>query len=348
MINHEQFMQRAIQLAEGGWPAVAPNPMVGCVIVKDNQIVSEGFHERFGAPHAEVNAINALPVDISPKDCTLYVTLEPCSHHGKTPPCADLLIEKGFKTVVIACNDPNPIVGGNGVRKLEAAGITVIASVLELEARNLNRRFFCYHENKRPYIILKWALSSDGFISRIPLPSKQEDNQITGEETRRLVHTLRAEVSGIMVGKNTVLADNPRLTTRAVPGKNPVRIVIDRNLEIPLDYEVFAENAGVAVFNAVKEAEQNNILFLKIDFDADILPQVFEKLYLLQVQSILVEGGAILLNSLIEKGYWDEAFVFQNPDLAIGSGLIGPKFNLDKNFESVGKDRLFHQFRAKI
>ncbi|MBL7917041.1 MAG: bifunctional diaminohydroxyphosphoribosylaminopyrimidine deaminase/5-amino-6-(5-phosphoribosylamino)uracil reductase RibD, partial [Bacteroidia bacterium] len=202
---NESFILRTLTLAQKGLGAVSPNPLVGCAIVKDGEIVAEGYHQKFGEAHAEVNAINNLPKDINPADCTLYVNLEPCSHQGKTPPCADLIISKGFKKVVIANMDTNPLVGGKGIEKLRTAGIEVITGVCEQEAKFLNRRFFTFHEKKRPYIILKWAQTADGFISKLPVPADRNKNLISGEASRKLVHQMRAEEDAILVGKNTVI-----------------------------------------------------------------------------------------------------------------------------------------------
>jgi diaminohydroxyphosphoribosylaminopyrimidine deaminase/5-amino-6-(5-phosphoribosylamino)uracil reductase len=344
-MNHEHFMQVALDLANLGWPAAAPNPLVGCVIVKNEKIVAQAYHERFGGPHAEVNAINNLPEDINPRDCTLYVSLEPCDHQGKTPPCTDLIIRNGFKKVVIASTDPNPLVAGSGIKKLKGAGITVETGILEKKARELNKRFICFHENKRPYIILKWAISADGFISRLPVPAARQDNQITREQARKYVHQLRAEASGIMVGKNTVLTDNPQLTTRLVPGRSPIRIIIDRQNEVPPNFNVFSAGTGTVIFNAKMEEERGHLLFVKLDFGRDIIPQICEKLYQLQVQTLLVEGGATLISSFLNTDCWDEALIFQNPDLTFGTGIKGPEFPLKNSFELVGEDKLFHHFR---
>jgi diaminohydroxyphosphoribosylaminopyrimidine deaminase/5-amino-6-(5-phosphoribosylamino)uracil reductase len=344
-MNHEYYMQLALDLAKQGWPQVAPNPMVGCVIVYKNEVGASGFHQNFGEPHAEVNAIKALPANIPPGECILYVTLEPCSHHGKTPPCADLIINKGFKTVVVACKDPNPLVGGSGIKKLRDAGIEVITGILEKEAKELNKRFITFHKHKRPYFILKWAQTADGFISRVPAPGNKDMNRITRHEAQVYVHQIRAEVMGIFVGKNTVLADNPSLTTRLVKGKNPVRIFMDRKLEVPKHFNIYNKEARTLVFNAVKDETADNILFIKLDFDTDILPRIVQKLQELQIQSVLVEGGAHLVNEFVNQDLWDEVLVFQNPDLYFKEGLKAPVFALKNTFELVGDDKLFHHFK---
>ncbi|MEO6301675.1 MAG: bifunctional diaminohydroxyphosphoribosylaminopyrimidine deaminase/5-amino-6-(5-phosphoribosylamino)uracil reductase RibD, partial [Bacteroidia bacterium] len=304
-------------------------------------VVASGYHQTYGQAHAEVNAINNLDTRFDPKDCTLYVTLEPCSHHGKTPPCADLIINKGFKTVVIACKDPNPLVAGKGINKLKQAGITVIEGVLEPEARGLNKRFFTFFEKGRPYFILKWAQTADGFISRTPLPVDMAENKISGPEAQKIVHELRASEMGIMVGKNTVLADNPSLTTRLVKGKNPVRIFIDRDLEVAQNFNIYSKEAKTIVFNGIKEGEMENIVFVKLNFEMNALQQIIDKLYELKIQSVLVEGGRRLLNDFIQQNIFDEILVFENPNLKFGQGIKAPQMNLIGHFDQVGADKLF-------
>jgi len=345
-IGHDFFMDKALHLAGKGWPAVAPNPMVGCVIVKGDTLVAQGYHQKFGEKHAEVMAINQLPDNIDPNDCTLYVTLEPCTHFGKTPPCTDLIISKGFKTVVVACKDPNPVVSGLGIDKLRKAGVQVITGVLEKNARELNKRFITYFEKKRPYYILKWAQTADGFISKLPVPDNKNENRISGNESQIMVHRLRSEVMAILVGKNTVLRDNPRLTTRLVEGKNPIRVFIDRNLEVPLHFHVYDNEATTLIFNELKEEKMGIHIFLKIDFEKNILQQLSEKLFNLNVQSVLVEGGSMLLNDFIDQHLWDEVLVFQNPDLRFEVGLKAPRFALRNTFELIGGDKLYQQFNA--
>lgn len=344
-MNHEYYMQQALEQAKRGWPQVAPNPMVGSVIVKDNEIIASGYHQKFGEAHAEVNAIKKLPSGILPSHCTLYVTLEPCSHHGKTPPCADLIIEKGFKSVVIGSRDPNPLVAGKGIQKLEAAGIEVLSGILEKEVRDQNKRFIRFFEERRPYYIMKWAITGDGFISRVPVPKTREENVITHRETQEYVHGIRSEVMGIFVGKNTVLYDNPHLTTRLVTGKNPIRIFMDKNLEVPKEFNIYNEEARTLVFNAQREDSENHIQYMRLDFTRDLLPQINNRLYDLQIQSVLVEGGAYLINEFVKHDIWDEALVFQNPDLHFQEGIKAPVFALKNTFELVGNDKLYHHFR---
>jgi diaminohydroxyphosphoribosylaminopyrimidine deaminase/5-amino-6-(5-phosphoribosylamino)uracil reductase len=344
-MNHEFYMQQALDLAKQGWPQVAPNPMVGCVIVHKNEVVSSGFHKKFGDAHAEVVAINAMSPKIPAGECVLYVSLEPCSHHGKTPPCTDLILSKGFKTVVVACKDPNPAVSGNGLKQLAEGGIEVITDILRGKARELNKHFITFHEQKRPYFILKWALTADGFISRVPLPKDKDENIITRREAQVYVHQLRAGVMAIFVGKNTVLNDNPRLTTRLVQGKNPIRIFIDKKLEVPQTYNIYNNEAKTIVFNGVKEGEEEHIRFIKLYFEENILSQICRELYKMQIQSVLVEGGAFLVNEFVKQELWDEVLVFQNPGLYFKEGLKGPVFALKNTFELVGDDKLFHHFK---
>jgi diaminohydroxyphosphoribosylaminopyrimidine deaminase/5-amino-6-(5-phosphoribosylamino)uracil reductase len=333
-------MKAALDLARQGWPGVAPNPMVGCVIVKDNKIIASGYHEKFGGPHAEVNAINNLPPKTDPVSCTMYVTLEPCRHQGKTGPCADLIIERGFKTVVVGCKDPNPLVSGSGVRKLLEAGIDVFPGILEKETRELNKRFITFFEKKRPYIILKWAITSDGFISR-ELPARREDNWISRREAQEMVHRLRSECAAVLVGKNTVLNDNPMLTTRLVEGKNPTRVFIDQKLEVPREFNIYNSQADTIVFNGIKDEHAGHITFVRIDFGGNVIDQVIHRLYQLNLQSVLVEGGAFLLSEFISQKLWDEALVFQNPDIAFGKGIRAPVFPLKNTFELIGEDKLY-------
>jgi len=344
-MNHEYYMLQALNLAKLGWPQVSPNPMVGSVIVKNNEIIASGYHQQFGQAHAEVNAIKALSSSVSASECTLYVTLEPCSHQGKTPPCADLIIETGFKKVVVGCKDPNPLVAGKGILKLQQAGIEVTTGILENAVKHLNKRFIHFHEKKRPYFILKWATTADGFISKVPLPKNREENMITHRDAQVYVHGIRSEVMGIFVGKNTVLNDNPHLTTRLVEGKNPVRIFIDKNLEVPNTFHVYNKEAQSIVFNAIQDEQKDNIRFVKLDFDKEILKQINAKLYQMQIQSVLVEGGAFLVNEFVKQDLWDEVLVFQNPDLHFKEGLKAPVFAIKNTFELVGSDKLFHHFR---
>jgi diaminohydroxyphosphoribosylaminopyrimidine deaminase/5-amino-6-(5-phosphoribosylamino)uracil reductase len=337
-------MRAALDLARNGWPLVVPNPMVGSVVVHHDQIVSSGYHEKFGQAHAEVNAIRKLGKNLPIDECTLYVTLEPCSHHGKTPPCADLIIGAGFKKVVVATEDPNPLVAGKGIDRLRRAGIDVTVGVLAKEAKALNRRFFTYHQEKRPYIILKWALSADGFISRAQ-PVEKGFNAITRAPANKMVHQLRSESQAILVGKNTVINDNPLLTNRLVKGINPLRAFMDKQLQVPRHFRIFNPDAPTIVYNEIKEGRENHIVYKQIDFGGDVLGAIMTDLYQRSIQTLLVEGGTRLLSDLISRDLWDEAIVFQNPDLVFGEGLKGPVFPLKNSFELVGNDKLYRHIK---
>jgi diaminohydroxyphosphoribosylaminopyrimidine deaminase / 5-amino-6-(5-phosphoribosylamino)uracil reductase len=333
------FMKRTFELAQKGLGAVSPNPMVGCVIVHENKIVAEGWHEKYGEAHAEVNAIKRLPEEINPQDCELYVNLEPCSHHGKTPPCADLIVQKRFKKVIICNLDPNPLVAGKGIEKLKQAGAEVITGVLEEEGRFLNRRFFTYHEKKRPYVILKWAQTADGFISKWPVPENREENIISGKDAHRLSHQLRASEDAILVGKNTVLADNPELTARLAVGKHPVRVVLANDFADFKNYKVFNDAAKTIWYNAHENSAEGDLTKVKIAENKHALPFVLGDLYSRGIASVIVEGGREVLNSFISNSIWDEMWVFENPELTFGAGVKAPDFRLNTDYQLIGKDR---------
>lgn len=339
-IDHISYMHHALSLAKKGLGSVSPNPMVGCVIVHNDKIVAEGYHQKYGEAHAEVNAINALPGNINPSECMLYVTLEPCSHFGKTPPCSDLIIKTGFKKVVIANVDTNPLVGGKGIEKLGNAGIEVITGVCEKEGIELNKRFFTLHEKKRPYIILKWAQTADGFISKIN-PVNPHDNWITGPEAKEYVHHMRSEEDAILVGRNTVLSDDPQLTTRLVKGRNPLRLVISSSSKFDPSLNIFSKDARTIVFNSELNELKDNVTFEKIDFSRPIIPQILEKLAQMGISSVIVEGGTQTLNSFINECLWDEMKVFVNPNLSFKTGILSPKVALNTDFQYIGQDRLF-------
>ncbi|WP_416376037.1 bifunctional diaminohydroxyphosphoribosylaminopyrimidine deaminase/5-amino-6-(5-phosphoribosylamino)uracil reductase RibD [Roseivirga sp.] len=313
-----KWMQRALDLAELGRGHVSPNPMVGCVIVHNNIIIGEGYHQKYGGPHAEVKAINSvMNPDLLPES-TCYVTLEPCAHFGKTPPCADLLVTKKVKKVVIASMDTNPLVGGKGIEKLRNAGIEVSVGVLKEKARNLNRRFFTMIEKKRPYILLKWAQTADGFIARNNFDSKW----ISSEQSRMMVHQWRAEEDAILVGTNTAQYDNPRLDVRDWHGESPLRLVIDRHLRLPTDLNLFDGSLPTIIYNTQKNEERDHLNFVKIG-EKDFLQNMLADLHKRKVQSVLVEGGSFLLNSLMALGLWDEARVFECPVL-FNEGIMAP------------------------
>ena len=309
---HEKYIKRCIELAQNGFGTTYPNPMVGSVIVYDNQIIGEGWHKKAGEPHAEVNAVRSVKDKSLLSKATIYVSLEPCSHFGKTPPCCDLIIEHKIPHVVVGTVDPNEKVAGNGIRKLIAAGINVTVGVLEKECYELNKRFFTFHQKKRPYIILKWAESQDGFLA----PENQENQErkpiwITNRYSRQLVHKWRSEEQAILAGTQTIITDNPRLDTRDWYGNNPVRIVLDQNNRISQESFIFDNRVKTIVFTKSKtNLSSENTTFEVIDFNQNIIPQILTILHQMQIQSIIIEGGQQTLQSFIDDNLWDEARVF--------------------------------------
>ncbi len=316
-------MKRAIQLAKLGAGNVAPNPMVGCVIVHENIIIGEGWHKKYGKAHAEVNAINLVKDIVKLSESTVYVSLEPCSHFGKTPPCADLLIEQKVRKVVVCNLDPNPLVAGKGIEKLRAAGIEVIIGVLEKEGREMNKRFFTFMEKKRPYIILKWAESADGFMAG----ENGKAIQISNPFSTKLVHKMRAENTAIMVGTNTAQLDNPSLTTRKWIGNNPIRVLIDKQLRFKQGMNIFNEEAETLIYNFHGNGKIANAQYIKLPETDDFLKDLIHNLYQRNIQSILVEGGTKLLESFIGLGLWDEALVIKN-GRNINKGIKAPEFDI--------------------
>jgi diaminohydroxyphosphoribosylaminopyrimidine deaminase/5-amino-6-(5-phosphoribosylamino)uracil reductase len=313
-INNKQMI-RCLELAKQGIGNVAPNPMVGCVIVYQNKIIAVGYHEKYGEAHAEVNAINTVMDKSVLKKSTLYVNLEPCAHTGKTPPCADLIIKHQIPNVVIGCIDTYSEVAGKGIEKLRAAGVNVTVGVLEEKAKELNKRFFTFHNKKRPFIILKWAETKDGFIDiERSIDSNQNDkivdNWITSPFSKKLVHQWRSEEQAIMIGTNTALNDNPKLTVREVEGKNPLRVVLDVNLRLPEQLNVFDGSTPTLIFNALKSELKHNLEFIKIDKNKELIPQILNELYQRNILSIIIEGGTQLLQTFIDANCWDEAKVF--------------------------------------
>jgi len=320
-----KFMNRCIELAASGLGFTAPNPLVGCVITHENEIIGEGYHHKFGKPHAEVNAINSVKTKKLLKNSTLYVTLEPCSHFGKTPPCADLIVKMGIPRVIIASKDPFRQVAGKGIEILKNAGVEVETGILKDEYEWLNRRYFTFYKKQRPYVILKWAQSSDGFIDIKRTADTPKIIWITNETCRTLVHKWRSEEQAILIGTETVLNDNPELTVRRWNGKNPLRIVIDRNLTLLKKLKVFNDKAQTLVFTETdKSSIQNNIEYRTILFDDMLLKNILKELYKRNIQSIIIEGGAYTLNSFIRKNLWDEARVFTG-DVVFSKGLHAPK-----------------------
>jgi diaminohydroxyphosphoribosylaminopyrimidine deaminase/5-amino-6-(5-phosphoribosylamino)uracil reductase len=314
-----QFMSRALQLASLGKGRVSPNPLVGCVIVHKHKIIGEGWHQKAGEPHAEVLALQSVKDDGVLKEATVYVTLEPCSHFGKTPPCADLLIDKKIKRVVIGSKDPNPLVAGQGIEKLREAGIDVIEEVLNAESIMLNKAFFTYINKKRPYIILKWAQTSDRFVARHNYDAKW----ISSVLSRQLVHQTRSEVDAILVGKNTVLYDNPTLTTREWAGHSPIRCVIDHNCILAKDLHIKDRKVLTYIFNLKMSDQKENLIWVKLSQDS-FINDLMAFLYAQNIQSVLIEGGTQTIEHFIELNLWDEARVFTSPN-KFEKGILSPQ-----------------------
>lgn len=315
-------MARCIQLAKQGASNVAPNPMVGAVLVFKDSIIGEGFHEKYGEPHAEVNCLNSVNEEYRHliEKGTLYVSLEPCAHFGKTPPCTNLIIHNKIKKVVIGCADVFKKVSGKGIQQLKDAGVEVAVGVLAIECIELNKRFFTFHQKQRPYIILKWAQSADGKIGS----SSGERILISNDYSNRLAHKWRSEEAAILVGTNTALKDNPSLTIRLWKGKNPTRIVIDKYLKLPSTLNIYNDEAGAIIFNTSKIETKNNIQFIKLE-NENFLQSLLLSLYDMNIQSVLVEGGAKTLQSFIDAGLWDEARVIINEKLRIKDGVSSPE-----------------------
>ena len=336
-VNSETYMRRCLELAENGLGNVAPNPLVGCVIVHKDRVIGEGYHREFGRAHAEVNAIESVKDVSLLTESTLYVNLEPCSHHGKTPPCADLILSKKIPRVVIGQMDPNPEVAGNGIKKLEAAGVEVRQGVLEEESKFLNRRFNTFHIKKRPFIILKWAESSDGFVDVDRSSDKREINWISHPNTQKLSHSWRAQEKAILTGSRTINLDNPSLTTRACPGNNPLRIVLERINEIRSDSQVLTDAHPTLIFNPLKSQKHGNKEWVQ-NPTGDDLHFILSELYARNIQSVIVEGGPAIHAAFINSANWDEARIIKSKK-RIGSGL--PAAPLNVNFSesySYGAD----------
>lgn len=336
-------MQRCIDLAKIGKGHVAPNPMVGAVIVYQDKIIGEGFHKEFGASHAEVNAINSVADKTLLKKSTIYVSLEPCSHHGKTPPCSDLLIEHAFQKVVIGCKDSHSKVSGKGIEKLIKAGIAVEVGILEKECRDLNKRFFTFHERQRPYVILKWAQSKDGFLDKIRSSDEKGINWISSPESKALVHKWRAEEQSILVGRKTVHNDNPSLTVREFSGTNPIRIIIDSQLQLDNKLNIFSDAAPTIIFNRVKNDLVGNIEWIKMpETNVEI---ILEELYKRNIISVFVEGGSRTLQYFIYGNVWDEARIIVGNTI-FGEGTKAPTINKVPSYSYLfSSDQIFHYFR---
>ncbi len=329
-------MLRCLQLARLGGGNVAPNPLVGAVLVHNDIVIAEGWHKQYGQAHAEVNCINEA-IEKGHRDklnqSTLYVSLEPCAHFGKTPPCADLIIKHHIPKVVVGCRDPFEQVNGKGIEKMLAAGILVelVSGELEEECIALNKRFFTYHTKQRPYVVLKWAQTGDGFIAPLDILRTGASGDtvltrllISNEYSNRLVHKWRSEEAAILVGTNTAMMDDPSLTTRYWTGPSPIRLVLDMNLRLPASLKLFNREARTIVFNAVKNEENGNLLFYRIEKDNRIILHLLKAIHHLGIQSVLVEGGAALLQSFIDEAVWDEIRVITNEELLINNGLKAP------------------------
>jgi len=329
-------MRRCLELARLGAGHVAPNPMVGSVLVYEDRIIGEGYHQLYGKAHAEVNCINSVKEEDQPliARSTIYVSLEPCAHYGKTPPCADLIIARRIPRVVVGCRDPFPEVDGKGIEKLRAAGVEVTLGVLEAECKELNRRFFTFHTQHRPYIVLKWAQSMNGRIAG----DGEGRVLISNAYTNRLVHRWRSEEAGILVGTRTALADDPALTARLWNGPDPVRLVIDKELRLPGTLQLFDRKVRTIVFNLLKHEEGELLSYYQLAGDSSLVHQLSVALYQLKIQSVLVEGGARLLQSFIDEGCWDEARVITNTKLELPGGLSAPA--LDK-MQPISHEDLF-------
>lgn len=299
------FMRRTLELALMGRGKVSPNPLVGSIVVHNGHIMGEGWHQQYGGPHSEVNAINAVDNKELLKECTVYVNLEPCCHYGKTPPCTDLLIQHNVKRVVVANLDSNPLVAGEGIKKLRANSIEVTTGILDKEGRELNKRFFTWMEKQRPYIVLKWAQTADGFVARKNYDSKW----ISNEFSRQLVHKWRTEEDAVLVGTKTAAVDNPMLTVRDWTGRNPVRVVIDRFLRLDKTLNLFDGTQPTICYNVLKHEVHSNLSWIRLD-ETNFIENLVNDLYKQKVQSVIIEGGAQTLNLFIKAGLWDEARVF--------------------------------------
>ncbi len=343
-MSHEKYIRRCIQLAKNGNGRVYPNPMVGSVIVYQDKIIGEGWHQKAGEAHAEVNAINSVTNKSLLSLSTIYVSLEPCSHFGKTPPCSDLIIQHKIPNVIIGIQDPFSEVSGRGIKKLEKAGCNVVIGVLEKECFKLNKRFFTYHTKKRPFIILKWAQSTDGFLA----PIQQNDREpvwLSNTYAKQNVHKQRSIEQAILVGTDTIIKDNPSLTTREWYGNNPVRIIIDRNDRIPADSTIFNNKVKTVIFTNAAKENSAHIDFVLIENSNDLLTQICNYLHHIGIQSLIVEGGKKTLETFIEKGLWDEAYVYKATDVYLKDGIFAPSLeNANSNQIKIDNNFLF-QFK---
>ncbi len=345
MNTNEIYMQRCLELASVGLGNTYSNPMVGSVIVHQGKIIGEGFHHKAGQPHAEVNAVHSVKDKSLLKDSTLYVNLEPCAHYGKTPPCSLLIIEHEIPRVVIGCVDSFSEVAGKGIAMMEEKGIEVTVGVLEKESLELNKRFFTYHNRKRPYVILKWAQTQDGFIDIIrDAENFGQPTWITDGLCRQLVHKWRSEEQSILVGTQTAIKDNPSLTVRDWSGKNPVRILIDRNLRVPPSHHLFSDESRTIIFNGSISEQKEHLKYVSINFDRDIVPQILEVLYTEGLQSVIIEGGQQVLQSFLDANLWDEARVFTG-DRWFKAGVEAPKLAAVPTSSTEVGNSMLHYYR---
>lgn len=333
-------MRRCLELASKGKGQVSPNPMVGAVIVHENKIIGEGFHQIFGGPHAEVNAINTIKNKSILKDSTLYVNLEPCSHFGKTPPCCNTIVEFGIKKVIIGSSDPNEKVNGRGIDFLKNNKVEVVNNILKEESEELNRKFFTFQKKKRPFITLKWAETIDGFIDKKRESNQKKINWITSKNTKALVHKWRSEHDAILVGRKTIENDNPSLTVRLIDGKNPLRIVIDPLLSLNKDFTIFNDNYPIVIFNEKIEEDQGKVRYIKYTKN-NITSDLNNYLYKEGKQSLLIEGGATTINSFLKNHKWDEAKVLIG-NKKFKNGIISPKIknSLPFSISTHGEDKI--------
>lgn len=317
----EKYIRRCIELAQSGLGNTYPNPMVGAVIVHNNRIIGEGWHQKAGKAHAEINAILSVKEPSLLKESTIYVSLEPCSHYGKTPPCALKIIDLQFKKVVIGMQDPDNKVNGKGIEMLKNAGIETITRILEEDCKKLNKRFLTFHVKKRPYIILKWAETLNKKIDNGT--DRNRPFWISNPYSLQKTHIIRSQEQSILVGKNTALIDNPSLTSRSVSGNNPIKILIDKNLDIPSSYNIFNKEAPTLIFNEKITCKNNHLTYIQIDFSKNIIPQITDRLYLEKIQSVIVEGGRKTLQDFIDFGLWDEAIITTSQNI-IKNGTDAP------------------------
>ncbi len=350
MAEDEQYMQRCIDLARSGLGMTAPNPMVGAVLVYKGRIIGEGCHQRYGDHHAEVRAIASVKDEQQLKHATLYVNLEPCCHHGKTPPCTDLILKKGIPRVVIGTADPFDEVAGKGIARLRSNGCSVLLGVLKERCRQLNKRFFTFYEKKRPYVILKWAQTADGYIDTDrEQGAENRPTWITNEQWRILVHKWRTEEAAIMVGTATALKDNPMLNVRDWDGPSPVRIVLDRHLKLPSSLNIFDNSQPTIVVNEQTTKTNGNTRFIQLSFDESLLGNILSILFEEDKQSLIVEGGRKLLQSFIAQNLWDEARVFTGSRF-FGNGVPAPLIREKRSISQaiIGNESLFYFLKQGV